>query len=317
MHLTTLTQFGARLSLAKLHVKKLLESSDDEKVNHLFYLVDPANIKLKSFLQKVASETSNVSLFTRDDNDFTPFYKLRRKAPYGGDYNYDFLIRRDETKDIFLTLHDDSIIECKNLYEELVSHLKSYEFGGYLDTREEIDGYSKMYIDNIPLTKLRVGTWFMYGLKEEYLKSNYTIADYSNYWKYFLYFRYNFNKRLRFKNQKVWLNGGFDFNIRARLEDRRIQLLDNEEKKIATHLTKITGFFAAEKRQMLQYADQEIEVEMWKKYAENLLLREELDQYYFDRNWLLDLSSTFEDADIKDELLNCQTINEIFNKSKN
>ena len=314
LKLTTISQFGARLALAKLHVKKLLESSSSENTNHIFYLVDPGNKKLYQFLLDAEKDNSNIKLYTRDDNTYTEFKRLKKRAPYGGDCNYDFLIRSPETQDIFLTLHDDTIIESSNLYRDITEVLQDYDYGGYRDTRNEIDGYSRIFVDKIVMTKLRVGTWFMFGLKKDYLESNYKIGTYRNFWKYYLYAKYSFSDRLEFQNQKVWLNGGFDFNIRARLENKKICILDENDEidKFAYHLTKITGFFAATKRQMLAYADQTNEVEMWKNYASNLHNKKDLKQYEFDKNFLLDLSEIFERKGISDHLLSKKTINEIF-----
>ena len=42
--LTTISQFGARLGLAKIHVKRLFESCSSTNTNHIFYLVDTENI---------------------------------------------------------------------------------------------------------------------------------------------------------------------------------------------------------------------------------------------------------------------------------
>ncbi len=140
------------------------------------------------------------------------------------------------------------------------------------------------------------------------------MGDYRNYWKYFLYLRYGFNKRIRFHKQKVWLNGGFDLNIRGRLEDRRFKVIA-ETDSMAEHLNKITGFFAASKRNMLGYVDTPEEIEMWKKYVEKLCKLGEYEQLKFDYEFLSDLALRFSLEGIDDPLLNSETLGELFQTS--
>ena len=311
MQLTTLTQFGARLSLAKLHIVKLLKACEDAiKVNHIFYLVDPKNKLLKNYLVDVTSQYSNCILLSRDDNNYTDFNRLKKAAPYGGDCNYDYLIRRPEVGDLFLTLHDDSIISTQDLYSSIVKLMENVDFAGYVDTRKEIDGYRDILIDGRSISEIRLGTWFTCGRKSLYLKNDYRIGDYRNYWKYFLWFRYGFNKRVVFKRQKVWLNGGFDLNIRARLCNNIFRILDDGE--LAYHLTKITGFFASPKRSLLQYADTSQEVDRWKDYCFKLVKREQWEQLTHDCKFMMELTNQFESEGIHDPLLNTRVVKELF-----
>ncbi|CAC9526804.1 hypothetical protein BHECKSOX_1411 [Bathymodiolus heckerae thiotrophic gill symbiont] len=311
MKLTTITQFGARLSLAKLHIKALLKASkeNNEKINHIIYLVDPGNLLLLEYLKGVSNKHDNITLLTRDDNTFTNFKRLKKRAPYGGDCNYDFLIRQPEVNDIFLTLHDDSIITTENLYKDIISAMKNSDFSGYIDTRREIDGYHDILIDNERMSDIRLGTWFTCGNTDTYLENNYHIGDYRNYWKYYLMAKYGFSQRLKFHRQKVWLNGGFDLNIRARLNGKRFNIIS--DKKIAYHLTKITGFFASEKRNLLGYADSKEEVSKWKDYVSSLI--GDTEQLEHDYKFMMNLASVFESEEIFDPLLNKKTLKEIFN----
>ena len=311
--LTTISQFGARLGLAKIHVKKLFESCSSINTNHIFYLVDSENIKLSDFLKTIENKHDNVKVYSKNDNNYTDFRRLKKKAPYGGDCNYDFLIRCSETKDVFLTLHDDSIIESSDLYADIMDILEHNQYGGYLDSRSEIKDYARILLDGKRMTDLRIGTWFFFGLKKDYLNSQYKVGVYKNFWKYYLYYKYNFSNRLLFKSQRVWLNGGFDFNIRARLEGKNIYIINqNDQNKIAYHLTKITGFFAADKRKMLDFVDRDDEVQLWQLYASRLLKNENLEQYKFDKNFLLKISRTFEKEGVFDQLINKETIHKVF-----
>ena len=72
--LTTITQFGARKSIASLHINKLLKSAkENEKINHIFYLVDPNNKILENYLENIKNSNRNIVLYTRKDNNYTDF----------------------------------------------------------------------------------------------------------------------------------------------------------------------------------------------------------------------------------------------------
>ena len=316
MKLTTVTQFGARVGLAKLHVEKLLKACKNKKrdINHIFYLVDPENKKLGNYLKSTAAKYDNITLYTRNDNDWTEFRRLKKRAPFGGDCNYDFLIRRPETTGTFLTLHDDSIISNCDLLGAIQKCMEGNHFAGYLDTRTEIDTYGSFSLDGQKMSDIRIGTWFTIGKTDHYLKQQYTIGDYRNYWKYHIWARYGLAKRLKFHKQKIWLNGGFDWNIRARLEGDKVQVLDEltNHKPLAEHLTKITGFFAATKRNMLVYVDRDDELTQWEGYVGKLKRAGDSDQVEFDKRFMMNLAQYFEDAGVYDPLLNLSTLEDLF-----
>ena len=165
---------------------------------------------------------------------------FKKKAPYGGDCNYDFLIRRPQVGELFLTLHDDSIIVADNLLETVLRLKGDADFAGFKDTRV-IPTYHNIEYEGVSMVNLRLGTWFTIGTKKEMLSNNYLFGDYRNYRKYLLHLRYKFDRRLKFKAQKIWLNGGFDLNIRGRIENKKFRVYDLDE-GIAEHFEKITGF---------------------------------------------------------------------------
>ena len=309
MKLTTISQFGARISLAKLHIKCLLESvkEHENQVNHIFYLVDPGNKGLHKYLLEVANNSNNISLYTREDNDFTEFRRLKELAPYGGDCNYDFLIRRPEVGELFLTMHDDTIVTSKKLLTDVESLIANADFAGFLDTRRTITGYQNILFEGKTMLDLRLGTWFAIGRKKLYIDNKFKIGDYRNYWKYYLWARYRFDRRLRFRKQKVWLNGGFDLNIRGRIENFRFNVNAADE-NIAEHFEKITGFFAASSRKLLGFADTDEEIDRWKDYFKRLEDKGDKDQISHDINFLLELAAKFESRGIYDVLLNAETI---------
>jgi hypothetical protein len=309
MKLTTISQFGARLSLAKLHIRRLLRGckKNNECINHIFYLVDPSNIRLHSYLIEVYKENSNITLYTREDNDFTPFSRLKKKAPVGGDCNYDFLIRRSEVGDLFLTMHDDTLIQTNSLYEEVMALISEADFAGYCDTRREITGYQNILFEGVPMSDLRLGTWFTLGRRDIYLAKDFKIGDYRSYWKYHLWARYGFDRRLRFLSKKIWLNGGFDLNINARIQNFRFNVRPYNP-EVVEHYEKITGFFAATKRQLLGYADTDEEISRWQEYFNKLKSVGDKKQIEHDIEFLLKLAEKFEHEDIYDQFLNSRTI---------
>ena len=162
--ISTLTQIGSRLSLAKLHIRKLLATfMKDEASNHLFYLVDPANTALSKYLSEIA-ENKKVSVYTKNDNNVTDFDRLKSVAPFGGDANYEFLISRPEVGEYFLTLHDDSILLDDTIPTMLRTYGVYYDYIGYLDSRKKLEtNYKNLLIDGLPLSSLRLGTWFTFG----------------------------------------------------------------------------------------------------------------------------------------------------------
>lgn len=310
--LTTLSQFGARVALAKLHIKCLLDSVIDvnDQVNHIFYLVDQSNEDLKRYLMEVAKNNNNITVYTRDNNDFSPFRRLRKRAPYGGDCNYDFLVRRPEVGDFFLTMHDDTLVTTKNLLSDVMRLIKDADFAGFLDTRREITGYQNIIFDGKSMLDLRLGTWFTIGRTKLYLDNNFKMGDYRNYWKYYLWGRYGFDRRLRFLKQKIWLNGGFDLNIRGRIENFRFNTYDADQ-NIAEHYEKITGFFAATKRNLLSYADTEEEFDRWRSYFLRLHKSGDEVQISHDLSYLTKLARRFESHGIKDNFLNVETVKKL------
>ena len=63
---------------------------------------------------------------------------------------------------------------------------------------------------------------------------------------------------------------------------------------------------------MLDFSDRDDEVQLWQLYANKLLKNNNLEQYKFDKNFLLNLSKTFESEDVFDQLLNKETIHKVF-----
>lgn len=310
----TLSQIGSRLSIAKLHVKKLLECfSEDNESHHVFYLVDTSNVVIADYLSELNSNPK-ITVYTRDDNKVTDFRRLKKSAPFGGDTNYEFLITRPEVGEFFLTLHDDSMLLGSGVPDMLRHYAKHYEFIGYLDSRKEITSYDNLLIDGIPLSSLRMGTWFTFGNSKIFLDSYYKMGMYRTVNMSDLRKEFKDISRLKLLTDDIWLNGGMPFNIQMRLDNRKILMLDNFPKSYAEHLTKVTGFFAA--RGLMAYVDKPEEVDIWRERFVELhkidappgtLYRDP----YFDKDFLLKLAMKLESEGIHDALVNTDTIKKI------
>lgn len=304
MHsITTLSQLGARLSLAKLHVKLLIAAADSQNVNHVFYIVDPENRKMMEFGEELRIFAQVKS---KTDNNYTKFG--RPSFPrYGGDFNYDYLLRACDIGDTFLTLHDDSLIYSRDVFPMIRSSLGQHEFGGFLDQRAK-DSYRKIFLDGIPLGELRIGTWFLYGNTSIYRQYHYSLAIYKNFYRWLINLQFR-TTRLQARGFRLWLNGGFDLNIRGRLDGLRFDVLDhNHAQRLGSdleHFEKITGFFTH--RGMLKFVDTVNEVDEWKKWiGDNAKFDNEGKN--FELKFMRDLSNLLARHDIQDPLLNSQAI---------
>jgi hypothetical protein len=247
MSLTTLSQLGCRRSLAELHVLALLNHTSNVKgINHVFYNVSDENIVLKNFVKNLGM---NHQVFFQSDNNYTPFG--RKLSPkYGGDHNYDFLIRSASLNERFLTLHDDSIFKdgfLTELQDEMIKN--EVDFFGFKDTRV-LEPYTTVFLDNLPFSDLRIGTWFFSGLRDVYLGRGYTMAEYQYYYRWLINFKYR-TTRISSSKIRIWLNGGFDVNLKGRLDRYKFTVLDVKDfPDSIVHNEKNTGFFS--KRDMLE-----------------------------------------------------------------
>lgn len=307
--ITTVSQLGARASLAKLHVESLLRSALESgvTVNHCFYIVDPANEKVAELGEELSSKHQ---VFHRENNDVTPFGR-RGVPPFGGDFNYDYVLKRGEIGDVFITLHDDSILYNGRIFPRVLSNVDQNPFGGFLDQRAK-STYEDVYLDGTPLSDLRIGTWFLYGSHKKYSDAGYSLALYKNYWRWLINLRFR-TTRITANKARIWLNGSFDLNIRARLDGHSFAIFDEiypeALQEDLTHFEKFTGFFTA--RDMLKYSDTAGEVDAWAARLENLAKCNRHDQVVFDLEFMASMVNLLDRYDIKDPLLNGQVISDL------
>lgn len=304
--ITTLSQLGARLSLARLHVTLLTNAAEGKAINHAFYVVDSKNKKMMEYGEELASKHQ---VRNREDNNFTRFGRTG-VPPYGGDFNYDFLLRSCEIGDAFLTLHDDSLIYSGNVFELVRESLAGVNFGGYLDQRA-IETYQKILLDGVPLSELRIGTWFLFGNTKVYRDGGYALALYKNYYRWLINIKFR-TTRISAKAFRLWLNGGFDLNIRARLDGQEFSILDKTHgARLGSeleHFEKFTGFFT--RRNMLGLVDTNTEVDAWmKRHADKARLKDS--DAAFEVEFLESMAKMLDSFGIQDPLLNLNVVEDL------
>ena len=206
VELTTISQLGSRKSICSLHVKRLLENSP-LNTKHIFYIVDDKNPELNEYAKKELIKYGKV--FYKKEN---PLLLKRHKnlPPLGGDKNYDWLISKVETE-YFLTLHDDTILFDSNSIEWVTNEIEGgKDFGGFTDGRVH-SNYETLFYKNIPFSKIRIGTWFLYGKKEPFETNKMSMGFYKNVFKYSA--AYMLGKNTTTSKLRQWVNGGFPFNV--------------------------------------------------------------------------------------------------------
>jgi len=305
MHnITTLSQLGARLSLAKLHVKLLTKAGHDQAIQHVFYIVDPENRRMMEFGEELAQFAQ---VRSKLNNDYTRF-DVPTFPKYGGDFNYDYLLRSCDIGDVFLTLHDDSLIYSRDVFPMIRQSLLNHEFGGFLDQRAK-DAYSRIFLDNVPLGELRIGTWFLFGNTEVYRRYGYKLAIYKNFYRWLINLHFG-TTRLSACAFRLWLNGGFDLNIRGRLDGHSFDVLDRQHAHRLgcdlEHFEKVTGFFAH--RGMLDFVDTPTEVDEWKKWLKSNGKVGGKKCESFEIKYMKELADLLARYEVEDPLLNRETI---------
>lgn len=304
MHqLTTISQLGSRKSICELHVNKLIENSFPG-TKHIFYIVDDKNPILNKYADLELSKIGKV--FYRKDN-LMLLNRHKTLSALGGDKNYEWLISHVETP-YFLTLHDDSIILNNKVFKWIKKNISdSVSFGGFTDGRAQ-KMYDTLYYKNTKMSKLRIGTWFLFGNTNEFILNKMKMGFYRN-----VYF-FNIKRKLNSPNVrttkfKQWVNGGFPFNITIRDLDYKLAVEQYDEnfkfKKSIIHKEKVTGFFVA--RKLINYVDTCEEINKWLAYWNEI----SYEQKIHDMKFLKNLKSFLSEFKIYDK-----NLNELCNKLK-
>ncbi|MGC6479561.1 MAG: hypothetical protein ACON42_04190 [Flavobacteriaceae bacterium] len=291
--LTTISQLGSRLSICKIHVRNLLRFSP-KGTEHIFYIVDDKNLKLNEYASSVL--TNHGEVFFKKENPVL-IDKHRTLPPLGGDKNYDWLIEKVKTN-YFLTLHDDTIIFNVKPFNWILKKInEGVDFGGFTDGRVHTN-YNSLLYKNEPFTKLRIGTWFLFGNTNEFRSNKMSMGLYKNIYKPAAKFSLK-SKNVSTLKFRQWVNGGFPFNIQIRDLNFRLAVEEYDDKFIfkddILHKEKVTGFFVA--RNLIDYVDTDQELSRWNLRWETLTPSEKK----FDRLFLSDLSKFINDQNEKDE----------------
>ena len=301
--LTTISQLGSRKSVCELHVRNLLKYSPNG-TQHIFYMVDDKNPKLNFYAENYLKNIGEV--YYKKDNILIqkPHKNL---PPLGGDKNYDWLISKVKTN-FFLTLHDDSILFDSKTFDWIHKEIKNgCVFGGFTDGRVH-STYETLLYKGVPFSKLRIGTWFLFGNTFEFNSNHMSMGFYKN-----VYF-FNIKRCLKSNNISTrkfrqWVNGGFPFNVLIRDLGYKISFIEYKTdfrfSKSIIHKEKVTGFFVA--RGLVNFIDTQEEIKKWKIRLNTITT----DKKSFDHNFLKDLYEFLLKNKIKDE--NLDQILKLFN----
>ena len=294
MSFSMFSMLGGRASVIDYHMKSIRDniSGDVRK-----YFLLPDKEKKKTF--EVVSKYSDLGVFIeRNENNFNKIYP---------DFSYDYMLRNYcETKK-FLLVHDDTIIKRNNFQKIVRESMGKYDFGGQIDNAcKNKSQYEKIILDGQKLSDIRIGTWCLYGDYKKYIENNYWFGKGGYEYQYIINWKYK-TRRIKLNKYRVWLDGGFNFNIKSRLDNNNIKV--ERDESLIEHYTRCTNFFAS--RGMLEFVDQENEADEWIYRIKELKKNKEVEQIKKDLVGLENLNKIFSINKIKDELINDNFISEL------
>ena len=296
--ITAFSLLGGRASVVDLHLQSLKEYMPD--VKKICLLPDQSRDKTLKVSDKYKK---NFTFIERETFGFL------KKYPDG---NYDKLLKNYCATNNFLFLHDDSIIHS-NLGGTLINLLEEFDFVGAIDNAvrpDDYNHYSKIIWDGSPMSEIRIGTWFLCGNYKTYSKHKLSVGAGGYLYPLLSNLKY-WTTKLNVKGVRVHVDGGFNFNIKARLLDFRIKILEAEKLGYATHFSRVTAGFA--NRKLIEYIDTDEEVGIWQNRFGEFGRKEVQAQALKDLNFLYGLCSFYEDYGIKDDLINKNTIDGLKN----
>tara|TARA_Y100000588_G_C14137198_1_gene874354 strand:- start:261 stop:1118 length:858 start_codon:yes stop_codon:yes gene_type:complete len=284
MSLAIITQCVARHSILKLHCHTI--SKHFKNYNHYIYfpfgkenyseIIKEYNIK--------AYDSSNV--------------KWKRKMPDSG-YG---LMLNEVLEDKFIFLHDDVYFDNLFDYNTIIKDLSSYDFIGCIDS-VSLDSpypYDQVLYNNIPIYKLRIGTYFMCGDKNVFLSNNMSTGN----MKYLFPILSNVllnNYKLKIK-KPIMVDGGFNFNFE--ILKNKYSVKRYEHLKGIIHMERFSTFFIS--RGLKPF---DVNEKLWRenKFEYNLNKKNN------DEKHLMKFALILEKNNIYDDFLNTNTVGSIFN----
>lgn len=285
MSLAIITQCVARKSLLRLHCYTI--SKYFKNYNHYIYfpfgkenysdVINEFNIK--------AYDPSNVK------------WKRNKSVPDSG-YG---LMLNETLEDKFIFLHDDVYFNELFNYDLIINDLSSHDFIGCLDSLSlnHPYPYDQVLFKNIPIHRLRIGTYFMCGDKNIFLSNKMSTGN----MKYIVPFFSNIllnNYKLKIK-KPIIVDGGFNFNfeiLKNKYSVKRYEKLDG-----IIHLERFSNFFIS--RGLNPFTVNE---KLWKENK----FKYNIDKKNNDEKILMKYSLVLENNNIYDNFLNVNTIQSIF-----
>lgn len=250
--------------------------------------------KNKKKARKILEKYQNINFVERTSKTFNP------KSP---DASYDVLLRMYPDTKHFLFNHDDSIYKS-NTAQYLDNISQNYDFFGAIDNASKPgleNPYSSIEIDGIPFIDLRLGTWFLGGLTSEMIDSNYYVGRGQKEYPMLINIKYK-TLRLKVKKLRVNTDGGFNFNISSRLDNKKINIVDPFNDGIAEHFTRLSAGFA--NRGLIDLIDHPDEFKIWMKRLKAFKDENNQNQFTKDKAFLLGIANKFKEYSIQDELFN-------------
>lgn len=280
-----ISQSVGRRSLLELHCKTF--STYLPGVNH--YIFFPYG---KGSVQDILDRYGVIGLDTSD-----VMWRRNDRIPDSG---YGMMLGEiKESK--FLFVHDDVYLTNAFDKDRLEYNLAEFDFYGLLDsvTVRTDSVYSSIKYDGIPLSELRLGTYFLGGDKNLFLTNGMSTGNierlipiYSQ-WKYGLY-------KLRF-NGIPRMDGGFDFNLKILNQEYSVKRERNLPGVV--HLERFTNFFST---RGLNASN--VDASLWMGNSFDYGEHKRKNDY----STLMRYANIFASHEIKDDFLNIETITEIY-----
>lgn len=291
---TLFTLLGSRASLIDLHLSTLKKFFSND-----FRIVALMPDKTKKVAREITEKYENIEFVERTSETFNPL------TPDG---SYDVLLRKYKDTDYFLFNHDDTIYKSYAV-DYLKEFYKNYDFFGAIDNASKPgieNPYSNILLDNIPFTDLRIGTWFLGGSSNSMVDLGYFVGKGKKEYPLLSNLRY-LTTRLKVRKLRVTTDGGFNFNIKSRLDKKSIKIVNPDKDNIAEHFTRLSAGFA--NRGLLEIVDSSNEKDIWISRLKNLKKDKNFDQFKKDKEFLLGIYKNFQKYNIKDSLFNEDLIN--------
>jgi hypothetical protein len=293
------TLLGGRSSIIKTHLKKLS-------------LIKTSNLRIIA-LSPPENRVDIINWIKR--SQIVDRLVMRKKGTFNAkiiDGSYDLLIRKYGESDKFLIIHDDTIIKkTPMLYFE---NLREKTFIGAIDNAFNLkykSVYQQIFWENTALNELRLGTWYLGGYKRNLIKSKLYFGSGTVLMPIISNIYY---KTFKLKVKKIYakVDGGYNFNIKARRLNYHLKIIDPMKDGTAEHFTRLTAGFS--NRGMMKHFDNKKEISSWGERIEKLLKLKDRVQLNKDYDFLNSLVEYYELNNIQDDLINRTQINDLFKK---